>query len=108
VSREHERIAKPRGTVVPNLGDLAAVDATFTWSEAERWLDRLPDELDDAGLTAIDRDVAAELDEAIALTERGTWEPIAELARGVLAEGSPSSRFLRTVRQRPTDPSQLG
>jgi pyruvate dehydrogenase E1 component subunit alpha len=68
--------------------------------EVERWKARDPitmatarlraaGELDDAALATIEREIAAELDEAVAFAERGTWEPIAELGRGVLAEESP-------------------
>lgn len=68
--------------------------------EVERWKVRDPiaiatersraaGELDDAALATIEREIAAELDDAVAFAERGTWEPIAELTRGVLAEGSP-------------------
>jgi pyruvate dehydrogenase E1 component alpha subunit/2-oxoisovalerate dehydrogenase E1 component len=45
--------------------------------------------LDDAALEAIERDVAAEVAEATAFAEAGTWEPIEDLTRFVYSERRP-------------------
>jgi len=41
--------------------------------------------LDEADLAAIEREVAAEIDEAVAFAHAGTWEPIEDLERDVYA-----------------------
>jgi TPP-dependent pyruvate/acetoin dehydrogenase alpha subunit len=41
--------------------------------------------LGDEAVAAVERDVAREVDEAVAFAERGTWEPVAELTRDVTA-----------------------
>ena len=45
--------------------------------------------LDDVELAAIERDVAAEVDEAVAFAEAGTWEPVEDLTRFVYSERRP-------------------
>jgi TPP-dependent pyruvate/acetoin dehydrogenase alpha subunit len=68
-----------------------------TKAEVEQWkeLDPLPmftarlvadGLLDDARLTEIEGEVAAELDDAIAFAEAGTYEPVEDLARFVYSE----------------------
>lgn len=47
-------------------------------------------QLDDAALAGIERDVATELELAVAFAERGTWEPIEQLTRDVYAEERPT------------------
>jgi pyruvate dehydrogenase E1 component alpha subunit len=42
--------------------------------------------LDDAELEALERDVAAEVDTAVAFAEAGTWEPVEDLTRFVYSE----------------------
>ena len=54
---------------------------TFTARLRERGV------LDDAGLAAIEADVAREIDDAVAFAEAGTWEPVESLARYVYSEG---------------------
>lgn len=46
--------------------------------------------LHDADLAAIEAEVAAEIDAAVAFAEAGTWEPAEQLARGVYAADSPT------------------
>ena len=46
--------------------------------------------ISDADLVEIERDVAKELDDAIAYAEAGTWEPLADLERFVYSERRPS------------------
>ena len=66
-------------------------------AEIERWKERDPiaalwERVVSAGLLvprdldAIERDVAAEIDRAVAFGERGTWEPVEDLARFVYSE----------------------
>jgi len=43
--------------------------------------------LDDATLAAMEAEVAEEVAASIAFAEAGTWEPVEELTRHVLAEG---------------------
>ena len=43
--------------------------------------------LEEADLEPLERKIAAELDEAIAFAERGTWEPVEDLTRFVYSEG---------------------
>jgi TPP-dependent pyruvate/acetoin dehydrogenase alpha subunit len=45
--------------------------------------------IDDAELEAIEREVAAEVDEAVAFAEAGTWEPVEDLTRFVYSERRP-------------------
>ena len=45
--------------------------------------------LDDAALAAIERDVEAEIAQATAFAEAGTWEPIEDLMRFVYSERRP-------------------
>jgi pyruvate dehydrogenase E1 component alpha subunit/2-oxoisovalerate dehydrogenase E1 component len=42
--------------------------------------------LSDADLERIERDVAHEVDEAVAFAEAGTWEPLEDLTRFVYSE----------------------
>ena len=42
--------------------------------------------LDDAAMTQLESEVAAELDAAVAFAEAGTWEPVSDLTRDVLTE----------------------
>ncbi|MEO1060110.1 MAG: pyruvate dehydrogenase (acetyl-transferring) E1 component subunit alpha [Actinomycetota bacterium] len=67
--------------------------------EVEEWrrrdpIDLLADRLradgrlEDAALAAIETDVAAEVDDAVAYAEAGTWEPVESLTRHVMSEGS--------------------
>jgi TPP-dependent pyruvate/acetoin dehydrogenase alpha subunit len=62
--------------------------------EVEQWKARDPidglaakltatGELTDAALAAIEAEVAAEISEAVAFAERGTWEPVEQLTRDV-------------------------
>jgi len=41
--------------------------------------------MDEAGVAAIEREVAAEIDAAVAFAQAGTWEPVEELERDVYA-----------------------
>ena len=72
-----------------------------TKAEVEEWRKRCPiaaltarlrtaGALDDAALAAIERDTAAELADAVAFAEAGTWEPVADLERFVYSP--PASR----------------
>ena len=45
--------------------------------------------LHDSDLAEIEEAVEAEMDAAVAFAEAGTWEPVAELARHVMAEAAP-------------------
>jgi pyruvate dehydrogenase E1 component alpha subunit len=69
-------------------------------SEVEQWKQRDPIStfaallknqglLDDAALAAIERDAEAEIAEATAFAEAGTWEPIEDLTRFVYSERRP-------------------
>jgi pyruvate dehydrogenase E1 component alpha subunit/2-oxoisovalerate dehydrogenase E1 component len=42
--------------------------------------------LDDADLTAVEAEVAKEVDESVAFAEAGTWEPVSDLTRFVYSE----------------------
>jgi TPP-dependent pyruvate/acetoin dehydrogenase alpha subunit len=42
--------------------------------------------LDDGDIAALEREVAAEVDESVAFAEAGTWEPVEELERFVYSE----------------------
>ena len=42
--------------------------------------------LDDAGLASMEDTVRAEVDDAVAFAEAGTWEPVESLARFVSSE----------------------
>ena len=42
--------------------------------------------VDDAALAAMERDAQAEIDDAVAFAEAGSWEPVAELTRFVYSE----------------------
>jgi pyruvate dehydrogenase E1 component alpha subunit len=68
--------------------------------EVEEWKQRDPiatftahlrehDALTDEQLTAIEADVAREVDEAVAFAEAAPWEPVDTLARFVYAEEAP-------------------
>lgn len=68
-----------------------------TKTEVEEWKERDPianlvsslkqhDAFSDAVLDHIERDVAKELDDAVAYAEAGTWEPLADLERFVYSE----------------------
>ena len=46
--------------------------------------------LSDADLTAVEAEVAKEVDESVAFAEAGTWEPVADLTRFVYSEVKPS------------------
>ncbi len=46
-------------------------------------------ELDDAGRTSLDDEIAAEIDDAVAFGEAGTFEDVADLTRFVTAEATP-------------------
>jgi pyruvate dehydrogenase E1 component alpha subunit len=70
-------------------------------SEVERWKQRDPipaltarmraeGSLDEAALAALESEVAAEVADAVAFAEAGTWEPVEELTRFVMTErGAP-------------------
>jgi TPP-dependent pyruvate/acetoin dehydrogenase alpha subunit len=66
-------------------------------AEVEEWKQRDPitnfsqlmkeqGTLDNADVEAIEREVKAEVDEAVAFAEAGTWEPVADLTRFVYSE----------------------
>jgi TPP-dependent pyruvate/acetoin dehydrogenase alpha subunit len=68
-------------------------------AEVEKWKERdplvtLPEQMRTAGLLSDDEwkkmneDAAAEVDEAVAFAEAGTWEPVEELTRFVYSEGT--------------------
>ena len=68
-----------------------------TRDEVARWRERDPIELlagrmteagllDEAGRAALEREVAAEVEAAVAFAEAGTWEPVEELTRFVVSE----------------------
>ena len=72
-----------------------------TKDEVARWRERDPIELlagrmteagllDEAGRAALEREVAAEVEAAVAFAEAGTWEPVEELTRFVTSEGRTS------------------
>ena len=72
-----------------------------TRDEVARWRERDPIELlagrmteagllDEAGRAALEREVAAEVEAAVAFAEAGTWEPVEELTRFVTSEGRAS------------------
>jgi TPP-dependent pyruvate/acetoin dehydrogenase alpha subunit len=42
--------------------------------------------LSDADLTAVEAEVAKEVDESVAFAEAGTWEPVSDLTRFVYSE----------------------
>jgi len=46
--------------------------------------------LNDADLTAVEAEVAKEVDESVAFAEAGTWEPVEDLTRFVYSEVTPS------------------
>jgi pyruvate dehydrogenase E1 component alpha subunit len=50
--------------------------------------------VDDAALAALDHDAQAEIDDAVAFAEAGSWEPVADLTRFVYSE--PSGERVRT------------
>ena len=67
--------------------------------EVERWkehdpipafVERMKGVLTDSDVEEIEREVAAELDAAIAAAERGSLEPVTELARHLTFEGAPT------------------
>jgi pyruvate dehydrogenase E1 component alpha subunit len=81
-------------------------------AEIERWLKRDPIELlgnhlrevgalDDAGSAAIEAEVAAEMNEAIAFAEAGTLEPVEDLLRFVHWEAPPLGMRRRRPIARP-------
>ncbi len=62
--------------------------------EVEAWMQRDPNttfaerlradgKLDDETLASLEREVAAEVDAAVAFAEAGTWEPVEDLLRDV-------------------------
>ena len=68
-----------------------------TRDEVARWRERDPIELlagrmteagllDETGRVALEREVAAEVEAAVAFAEAGTWEPVEELTRFVVSE----------------------
>jgi pyruvate dehydrogenase E1 component alpha subunit len=68
-----------------------------TREEVEEWkkrdpivllVKRLKDQgfLDDTGLESLEREVVAEVEEAVAFAEAGTWEPVEDLTRFVYSE----------------------
>ncbi|WP_297952219.1 pyruvate dehydrogenase (acetyl-transferring) E1 component subunit alpha [uncultured Desulfobulbus sp.] len=68
-----------------------------TKDEVARWRERDPIELlagrmteagllDETGRVALEREVAAEVEAAVAFAEAGTWEPVEELTRFVVSE----------------------
>ena len=68
-----------------------------TKDEVAQWRERDPIELlagrmteagllDEAGRAALEREVAAEVEAAVAFAEAGTWEPVEELTRFVVSE----------------------
>ena len=68
-----------------------------TRDEVAQWRERDPIELlagrmteagllDEAGRVALEREVAAEVEAAVAFAEAGTWEPVEELTRFVVSE----------------------
>lgn len=59
---------------------IAALDAAL----------RAAGRLDDAALAALEAEVRAEIDDAVAFAEAGTWEPVAELTRHVYSEPTPT------------------
>jgi pyruvate dehydrogenase E1 component alpha subunit/2-oxoisovalerate dehydrogenase E1 component len=70
-----------------------------TREEVEQWKQRDPIRLlsrvlqeqgllDEGDLKQLERDVAAEIEEAVAFAEAGTWEPLADLERFVYSERS--------------------
>ena len=74
-------------------------------AEVAAWRQRCPIErfvrtalerewLDDAGVAAIESEVAAEIDEAVAIAHAGTWEPLEALERDVYvrAPAAPAAR----------------
>lgn len=46
--------------------------------------------VDEAGVAAIEREVAGEIDAAVAFAQAGTWEPVEELERNVYARAVPA------------------
>jgi len=46
--------------------------------------------ISDSNLDQIERDVAKELDDAVAYAEAGTWEPLADLERFVYSDRRPA------------------
>ena len=69
-------------------------------SEIAEWMERCPIRtftarlrerkvLDDAGLAAIEADVAREIEDAVAFAEAGTWEPAETLTRNVYSASEP-------------------
>ena len=72
-----------------------------TKDEVARWRERDPIEqlagrmteaglLDESGRAALEREVMAEVEAAVAFAEAGTWEPVEELTRFVTSEGRAS------------------
>ena len=72
-----------------------------TKDEVAQWRERDPIELlagrrteagllDETGRVALEREVAAEVEAAVAFAEAGTWEPVEELTRFVTSEGRAS------------------
>jgi TPP-dependent pyruvate/acetoin dehydrogenase alpha subunit len=50
--------------------------------------------LDDTALAALQRDAQAEIDDAVAFAEAGSWEPVADLTRFVCS--APANGEVRT------------
>ncbi|WP_127999440.1 pyruvate dehydrogenase (acetyl-transferring) E1 component subunit alpha [Piscinibacter defluvii] len=67
--------------------DKAEVERWKTHGPIHSFTDRLKAAgmLDEAGFQALDAQALAEVDAAVAFAEAGTWEPVAELSRDVLA-----------------------
>ncbi|MCZ7527215.1 MAG: pyruvate dehydrogenase (acetyl-transferring) E1 component subunit alpha [Acidimicrobiia bacterium] len=70
-------------------------------SEVEEWKERDPlatfgallverSLLDDEAIATMEAEVAAEIDDAVAFAEAGTWEPVEELTRFVYSDGDPA------------------
>ncbi|MNC99896.1 hypothetical protein D3C83_183370 [compost metagenome] len=49
-------------------------------------------DLNDAAYAAMQKEVEAEVADAVAFAEQGTWEPVAELTRFVYSDSSPVAR----------------
>jgi TPP-dependent pyruvate/acetoin dehydrogenase alpha subunit len=75
-------------------------------AEVERWKQRCPietffaamraqDVLAEADRAAVEREVAAEIDAAVAFAEAGTWEPVEDLTRDVYARAPGAAGAVR-------------
>jgi TPP-dependent pyruvate/acetoin dehydrogenase alpha subunit len=72
-----------------------------TRAEVEEWKKRDPillfvgylkehGVIDDAGVTAIEKDVDVEIQQAVDFAEAGTWEAVEDLTRFVYSDGRPA------------------